>query len=422
MGRAWAGLLIGALALTAEGADMPASDGSRDFDFWMGSWKVHNRRLRERLKGSTTWDEFEATATARLLLGGVGNEDVYRTEFAGGFTGMSFRFFDKATRKWSIYWADSRKGTLEPPVVGSFQGDVGVFEGDDVLEGRPIRVRFTWSRVTSPSPRWEQAFSADGGQTWETNWVMEMTRYDSFVAHEYPIVELRRYEMKPGGRERFARCFDGYFPEAFQQLGAIAFGQFLERTRATRFTWMRGFPSYDARAEMNTDMYSGLIWKEHAKRMNDLIVDSDNVLLLRPLAPGRGLPVLPAVDVGMDVKTPSGIVVLQIFAAKTAKTEELARSLDESFAGYRSAGVHEAAVLVTHDVPNNYPRLPVRTDGPHLVWVGVAKDDAVVEARLAPLAERSAQSANAAGLLRDAPELVLLDPTPRSRLRWQPEW
>jgi hypothetical protein len=156
--------------------------------------------------------------------------------------------------------------------------------------------------------------------------------------------------------------------------------------------------------------------------MNDLIVDSDNVLLLRPLAPGRGLPVLPAVDIGMDVKTPSGIVVLQIFAAKTAKTEELARSLDESFAGYRSAGVHEAAVLVTHDVPNNYPRLPVRTDGPHLVWVGVAKDDAVVEARLAPLAERSAQSANAAGLLRDAPELVLLDPTPRSRLRWQPEW
>jgi hypothetical protein len=422
MSRAWLGLVIGALTLTAEGADMLGSDGSRDFDFWMGSWKIHNRRLRERLKGSTDWDEFEATATARLLLGGVGNEDVYRTEFAGGFTGTSFRFFDKATGKWSIYWADSRKGTLEPPVVGSFQGDVAVFEGDDTFEGRPIRVRFTWSRVTSPSPRWEQAFSADGGKTWETNWVMDMTRYDSFTAREYPVVELRRYEMKAGGRERFARCFDGYFPEAFQQLGAIAFGQFLERKNATRFTWLRGFPSYDSRAEMNTDTYSGLVWKEHAKRMNDLIVDSENVLLLRPLAQGRGLPVLPAVDVGTDAQAGAGVVVMQIFAAKTGIVEELARSLEESFAAYRSTGVHEAATLVTYDVPNNYPRLPVRTDGPYLVWVGIAKDDSVVQARLAPLAERAAQSANAAGLLRDAPELVLLDPTPRSRLRWQPEW
>jgi hypothetical protein len=422
MSRAWMAVLIGALGLTSEGAEMPASDGSRDFDFWMGSWKVHNRRLRERLKGSTDWDEFEATATARLLLGGAGNEDVYRTEFAGGFTGMSFRFFDKATRRWSIYWADSRKGTLEPPVVGSFQGDVGVFEGDDVLEGRPIRVRFTWSRVTSPSPRWEQAFSADGGKTWETNWVMDMTRHDSFTAREYPVVELRRYEINAGGRERCARCFDGYFPEAFQQLGAIAFGQFLERKNPTRFTWLRGFPSYDARAEMNTDMYSGLIWKEHARRMNDLIVDSDNVLLLRPLAPGRGLPVLPAVDVGTDARAPAGVVVLQIFAATTGRVEELARSLEELFAAYRSAGLHEAAVLATYDVANNYPRLPVRTDGPYLVWVGVAKDDSVVGARLASLAERAAQSANATGLLRDAPELVLLDPTPRSRLRWQPEW
>jgi len=149
-------------------------DGARDFDFWMGSWKVRNRRLRKRLEGSTEWDEFEATSTARPLLDGLGNEDEFRTDHAGGFIGMSFRFFDPEQEQWAIYWADSRRpGLLDPPVVGSFSGDVGIFEGPDTFEGRRILVRFIWSGVTTPTPRWEQAFSEDGGETWETNWIMD---------------------------------------------------------------------------------------------------------------------------------------------------------------------------------------------------------------------------------------------------------
>jgi hypothetical protein len=148
-----------------------------DFDFLPGEWNIHNRRLRERLAGSDEWDEFEATSVARKILDGHGNEDEFRTDYAGGFVGMAFRFFDPETRLWSIYWADSRRpGPLDPPVVGSFSGDTGVFEGDDTFDGRPIRVRFIWSGVTTPTPRWEQAFSDDGGKTWETNWVMENTR------------------------------------------------------------------------------------------------------------------------------------------------------------------------------------------------------------------------------------------------------
>jgi hypothetical protein len=154
-------------------------NGARDFDFWMGSWKVHNRYLSRRLVGSTDWVEFEATSVARPLLDGLGNEDEFRTDHEGGFIGMSFRFFDPTTGKWSIYWADSRRpGLLDPPLIGSFSGDVGIFEGTDTFESRPIDVRFTWSGVTTPSPRWEQAFSADGGETWELNWVMEFTRMD----------------------------------------------------------------------------------------------------------------------------------------------------------------------------------------------------------------------------------------------------
>jgi hypothetical protein len=151
-----------------------------DFDFLPGRWSVRNRWLRRRLAGSGEWEEFDATSVARPLLDGMGNEDEFRTDHAGGFIGMSFRFFDPATRLWSIYWADSRRcGVLDPPVFGSFSGGTGVFEGADTFEGRPIRVRFVWSGVDTATPRWEQAFSDDGGETWETNWIMEFSRQEA---------------------------------------------------------------------------------------------------------------------------------------------------------------------------------------------------------------------------------------------------
>ena len=155
---------------------MHASGTRHDFDFWFGRWSVLNRRLRRRLAGSDEWEEFTAEVVARPLLDGMGNEDEFRTDHDGGMIGMSFRFFDPRTRLWSIYWADSRRcGLLDPPVVGSFADGIGMFEGPDSFEGRPIRVRFIWSQIDTPGPRWEQAFSADGGQTWETNWIMEFT-------------------------------------------------------------------------------------------------------------------------------------------------------------------------------------------------------------------------------------------------------
>jgi hypothetical protein len=152
--------------------------GARDFDFWMGRWQVRNRRLRERLKGSAEWEEFAASCIARPLLDGLGNEDEFRTDHWPNFIGMSFRFFNPETKQWAIYWADSRRGALEPPVFGSFSGDTGLFFGDDTFEGTPIRVRFTWTHDGPRTARWEQAFSTDGGATWETNWTMDMTRIE----------------------------------------------------------------------------------------------------------------------------------------------------------------------------------------------------------------------------------------------------
>jgi hypothetical protein len=155
----------------------PQRDGQKDFDFLIGTWKVHNRRLRERLKGSTTWDEFEATVVARHLWGGLANVDEYDGAGpAGRIQGMTLRLYDPRSRQWSLYWANAANGRLDVPMVGSFENGRGEFYDQELFEGRSIFVRFIWSDITPASCRWAQAFSADGGKTWETNWVMDFTR------------------------------------------------------------------------------------------------------------------------------------------------------------------------------------------------------------------------------------------------------
>jgi NIPSNAP len=238
---------------------------------------------------------------------------------------------------------------------------------------------------------------------------------------DFQVIEFRRYTIKQGEREHFAEYFESYFPEAFQQMGAIAFGQFFERRNPVMFTWMRGFKNTDARAIINAGFYYGPLWREHSSTMNKLMVDSDNVLLLRPLSPERGIPALPSVDPVTERQGAQGVVVAQIFAVKANSVEVFAQQAEITFADYRAAGAREAGILVMLDAPNNFPQLAVRTDGPYLVWLGIVKDNQTLDTRFAPVAERSLQTLAATGLLRSAPELVILDPTPRSRLRWLSE-
>jgi hypothetical protein len=149
-----------------------------DFDFFVGRWTVKHRRLVERLAGCRDWAEFGGSAELRPLLGGQGNIDDNWLDLPGGaYRAVSLRCFDPESSLWSIWWLDARHpGHLDPPVVGTFDNGVGHFYADDHFEGRPIRVRFTWNDTATPAPRWEQAFSEDGGRTWETNWTMVFTR------------------------------------------------------------------------------------------------------------------------------------------------------------------------------------------------------------------------------------------------------
>lgn len=153
------------------------NDGRHDFDFFFGSWRTQNHRLVGRLQGSTTWEDFESTcAYCQPVLNGLGNIDEYHTEHWPDFKAMTLRLFSPETRQWSIFWIPSRTAIIEPPVMGSFSDGVGIFEGPDTHDGKPIIVRFIWSDITPTSARWEQAFSPDNGQTWEVNWTMTFTR------------------------------------------------------------------------------------------------------------------------------------------------------------------------------------------------------------------------------------------------------
>jgi hypothetical protein len=153
------------------------ASGVNDFDFLIGEWTVLHRRLERRLVGATEWIEFSGPASARKILGGLGNIDEFQIPLpAGAYVGSTLRLFNPVTELWSIHWMDSRNPVLDPPMVGKFSDGRGLFYGDDTFEGRPIRVRFIWSPTTPSRCRWEQAFSADGGKSWETNWIMEFTR------------------------------------------------------------------------------------------------------------------------------------------------------------------------------------------------------------------------------------------------------
>jgi hypothetical protein len=151
-----------------------------DFDFLVGQWSVRHRRLKERLAGCTEWEEFPGTCSLRPLLDGQANVDDNVLELPSGtYRAASIRAYDPATDRWSIWWLDSRHPhDLGTPVVGAFKHGTGTFFADDVLDGQPIRVRFLWTDITPASARWQQAFSNDGGATWETNWIMEFQRVE----------------------------------------------------------------------------------------------------------------------------------------------------------------------------------------------------------------------------------------------------
>lgn len=147
-----------------------------DFDFLHGTWRVTHRKLRERLTGSGDWLTLTGPSECRPVLRGIGNIDRITLDGNDEWEGMTWRLFDLKERCWRIHWSDTSTGRLDPPLTGTFDGGTGVFYGYDTHDGTPVRVRFIWRSIDESHARWEQAFSADGGGTWEVNWIMDFTR------------------------------------------------------------------------------------------------------------------------------------------------------------------------------------------------------------------------------------------------------
>jgi len=146
-----------------------------DFDFLLGKWKMYHRRLNKRLENCKEWTEFESTDSNYKILSGTADMDIYSTTQMPGlegklFEGVTLRLFDPKSRLWSLYWVASNVGVLDPPVVGSFENNVGHFFTKDTFKGKNIIVVFRWDVRDKDHPIWSQAFSPDNGKTWEWNW------------------------------------------------------------------------------------------------------------------------------------------------------------------------------------------------------------------------------------------------------------
>lgn len=166
------------LATSGELNIIPSPASSKnDFDFYVGKWNIHNRKLKTRLNHCTEWIEFEARQEMSKILNGTGNIDFFHAGSAEDiFEGMTLRLFNHQTKLWSIYWADSNAGVLDVPVTGSFENCIGRFYSKDIFNGKDILVMFLWDATDQDKPVWSQAFSDDNGKTWEWNWYMYMSR------------------------------------------------------------------------------------------------------------------------------------------------------------------------------------------------------------------------------------------------------
>lgn len=171
-------LSAGAGPAEAHPSNVGGAGASKDFEFMAGEWDVINRQLKTRGVKSTDWEVFPSHETAQLLMNGMVSVDV-ATFPTKGFMGTTVRLYDPAKDQWAAYWINSKDGLLQPPVYGRFKDGTGLFAGDDMDGDKPVKVRFEWTDTHTDAPRWSQAFSYDGGLTWETNWHMQFRRRSS---------------------------------------------------------------------------------------------------------------------------------------------------------------------------------------------------------------------------------------------------
>jgi hypothetical protein len=162
--------------VSADTAVSPLHEGSHDFDFALGTFHTHIRRLLDPLSGVNKWVEYDGTKTDVPILEGKGSLEVIEADGPDHLELMTLRLYNTATHEWSLNFSSSRAGTMGTPSVGAFENGVGTFLDQENYNGRTVLVRQLWSQMTSNSYHFEQAFSPDYGKSWEPNFIADLTR------------------------------------------------------------------------------------------------------------------------------------------------------------------------------------------------------------------------------------------------------
>ncbi|HYK53577.1 MAG TPA: hypothetical protein VEV38_08635 [Candidatus Eremiobacteraceae bacterium] len=178
---------VGAAAQTTSGpgaSPSSARDGAHDFDWDIGTWKTHQKRLLHPLTGSTTWVDYSGTDIVQRVWGGANTGKIEADGSAGHLEIYTLRLYDPDAHQWNIYFASSAGGSLSKPVVGVFKNGSGEFYDQEPYQGREIFVRFRVYDITATRCRFDQSFSADGGKTWEPNFIVDETLVKPLKAAE----------------------------------------------------------------------------------------------------------------------------------------------------------------------------------------------------------------------------------------------
>lgn len=413
---------------------IPDQSQAHAFDALIGSWKVTNRRkkgsyfLPDQARGEAVeWEEFTGHDHFETQLDGRAVVEHWAATLPSGeqALGYSVKAFEPTTGQWAIIWIDNRNPLDFRPLWGTFEAGVGVFfQVIETPDGQPLHVRYIWDELTATTARWQQAFSFDGGTHWETNWIMQFSREAERAAPECcPVVELRQYTLKPGRRDDLIALFEQHFLEGQEQYSMRILGQFRRCAIPDQFVWLRGFSDMEARREALAGFYGGPVWREHRATANDTMLDSDNVLLLKPARATSGLRLDSSRRPALDApETDGGIVIATIYAFDAPVDNAFIEFFETRIApAIQSAGASLLGYYVTEPAENNFPQLPVR-EGEHVfVWSASFADEAAYAAYQTALAGSEEWNASLAPALREwlaKPEEVLeLAPTRRSLLR-----
>ena len=250
-----AGLAASAAANDAPEHAVTARDGQHDFDFIFGRWKIHMRRRAATASGPGTWTEFDGYGQYRKIWDGRANLNEFEADSPSGhIEGLTLRTYNPHTGQWSLYWANARDGILAEPQVGQFRAGVGEFYARDTIDGRSVFVRYVWSRMSADAVHFEQAFSADGGKSWDVNWISDMTREPQGSATAAAARQAPRASASPkDGRHDFEPLLGSWNYELKRRTKPL--------TGSTTWVQLTGsgvcYQLWDGRAQLDTVVLNG---------------------------------------------------------------------------------------------------------------------------------------------------------------------